>query len=98
MSIQVIEDLKQQCLDEIKTLINKKDYRNGKINIEIKINELKGNFNGMSIEINKKKELRQLEQVANLSTYTSRHFNSFCYDDDDDEEEYTIAITPDLPT
>ncbi|GKF55369.1 putative reverse transcriptase domain-containing protein, partial [Tanacetum coccineum] len=27
------------------------------------------------------------------------HFNSFCYDDDDDDdEEYTIAITPDLPT
>ncbi|GKE15235.1 hypothetical protein Tco_1422812, partial [Tanacetum coccineum] len=44
------------------------------IDIEIKINELKGNFNRMSIEIEKKKELRQLEH------------------------EYTIAITPDLPT
>ncbi|GKD07827.1 hypothetical protein Tco_1187512, partial [Tanacetum coccineum] len=64
----------------------------------IKINELKENFNGMSIEINKKKKLQQLEQVANLSTYHSRHFNSFCYDDDDDDEEYTIAITPVLPT
>ncbi|GJY68920.1 hypothetical protein Tco_0471902 [Tanacetum coccineum] len=50
----------------------------------------------MSIEINKKKKLQQLEQVANLSTYHSRHFNSFCYDDDDDEE-YTIAITPEKP-
>ncbi|GJT18390.1 hypothetical protein Tco_0877096 [Tanacetum coccineum] len=38
-------------------------------------------------------------QVANLNTYPSRHFNSFCYDDDDDDDkEYTIAITPDLPT
>ncbi|GKA08901.1 hypothetical protein Tco_0688232 [Tanacetum coccineum] len=79
---------------------------------EIKIDELKGKFNGMSIEINKKKELRQLEQATNLSTYTtepSRRFNSFY--DDDDEEESTIplneiisqippyvAITPVLPT
>ncbi|GJZ26102.1 hypothetical protein Tco_0570355 [Tanacetum coccineum] len=53
----------------------------------------------MSIEINKKKKLQQLEQVANLSTYPSRLFNYFCYnDDDDDDEEYTIAITPVLPT
>ncbi|GJZ96226.1 hypothetical protein Tco_0668560 [Tanacetum coccineum] len=57
---------------------------------------LKENFNEMSIEINKKKKLQQLEQVANLSTYPSRHFNSFCYDDDDDEE-YTISITPEKP-
>ncbi|GJZ72021.1 hypothetical protein Tco_0635872, partial [Tanacetum coccineum] len=74
------------------------DYRDEKI--DIKINELKENFNRMSIEINKKKKLRQLEQVATLSTYPSRFFNSFCYDDDDDDddEEYTIAITPVLPT
>ncbi|GKD82971.1 hypothetical protein Tco_1349810, partial [Tanacetum coccineum] len=32
---------------------------------EIKIDELKGKFNGMSIKINKKKELRQLEQASN---------------------------------
>ncbi|GKF15783.1 hypothetical protein Tco_0057245 [Tanacetum coccineum] len=78
MSIQDMEDLKQQYLDEIKSLINEipiKDYRDEKI--DIKINELKENFNGMSIEINKKKKLQQLEQVANLSTYSSRHFNSF---------------------
>ncbi|GKF07674.1 hypothetical protein Tco_0041898, partial [Tanacetum coccineum] len=72
------------------------DYHDEKI--DIKINELKENFNGMSIEINKKKQLRQLEQVANLSTHPLRFFNSFCYDDDDDDEEYTIAITPVLPT
>nr|GEW89948.1 ribonuclease H-like domain-containing protein [Tanacetum cinerariifolium] len=48
----------------------------------------------MSTEINKKKKLQQLEQVANLSTYPSQHFNSFCYDDDD--EDYTIAITHDF--
>ncbi|GKA55202.1 hypothetical protein Tco_0754151 [Tanacetum coccineum] len=69
MSIQDMEDLKQQYLDEMKTLINEKDYRNGRIDIEIKINELKGNFNEMSIEINKKKKLQQLEQLANLNTY-----------------------------
>ncbi|GJY18477.1 hypothetical protein Tco_0389968 [Tanacetum coccineum] len=67
MSIQDMEDLKQQYLDEMKTLINGKDYRNGRIDIEIKINELKGNFNEMSIEINKKKKLQTLKQVANLS-------------------------------
>nr|GEU33378.1 hypothetical protein [Tanacetum cinerariifolium] len=90
MSIQEIEDLKQQYLDEIKRLINS-EYRN-----EIKIDELKGNFNSMSIEINKKEKLQQLEQVANLSTYPSKRFNSFCYDDDD--EDYAIAVTPSLST
>nr|GEU86723.1 hypothetical protein [Tanacetum cinerariifolium] len=83
-----MEDLKQQYLDEIKHLINL-EYRD-----EIKIDELKGNFNSMSIEINKKEKLLQLEQLANLSTYPSKHFNSFCYDDDD--EAYTIAVTPSL--
>ncbi|GKA79251.1 hypothetical protein Tco_0785847 [Tanacetum coccineum] len=100
MSIQDMEDLKQQYLDKMKTLIIEfliKDYRDEKI--DIKINELKENFNRMSIEINKNKKLQQLERVANLSTYPSRLFNSFCYDDDDDDdEEYTIAITPVLPT
>ncbi|GKD83504.1 hypothetical protein Tco_1350343 [Tanacetum coccineum] len=99
MSIQDMKDLKQQYLNEMKSLINIKDYRNEKIDIDIKINELRKNFNGMSIEINKKKKLQQLEQVANLRTYPSQHFNSFCYDDDDDDdEEYTIAITAVLPT
>ncbi|GJT30337.1 hypothetical protein Tco_0910612 [Tanacetum coccineum] len=54
MSIQDMEDLKQQYLDEMKSLINEfpiKDYHDEKI--DIKINELKENFNGMSIEINK---------------------------------------------
>nr|GEZ07725.1 hypothetical protein [Tanacetum cinerariifolium] len=67
MSIQEIEDLKQQYLDEMKRLINS-EYRD-----EIKIDELKENFNSMSIEINKKEKLQQLEQVANLSTYPSKH-------------------------
>nr|GEV13248.1 hypothetical protein [Tanacetum cinerariifolium] len=49
----------------------------------------------MSIEINKKEKLQQLEHVANLSTYPSKRFNSFCYDDDDDED-YTVVITPDF--
>ncbi|GKC14485.1 hypothetical protein Tco_1011267 [Tanacetum coccineum] len=97
MSIQDMEDMKQQYLFKMKSLINEfpiKDYRVEKI--DIKINELKENFNGMSIEINKKKKIQQLEQVAS----PSRFFNSFCYDDDDDDDdkEYTIAITPVLPT
>ncbi|GKC30592.1 hypothetical protein Tco_1037886 [Tanacetum coccineum] len=118
MSIQDMEDLKQHYLDEMLSLSNDlqiKDYRNEKIDIRFRrecesmIDELKGKFNGMSIEINKKKELQHLEQVANLSTYPSRRFNSF-YDDDDYEEStiplneiisqlpQSIAITPVLPT
>ncbi|GKA64744.1 hypothetical protein Tco_0764451 [Tanacetum coccineum] len=121
MSIQDMEDLKQQYLDEMKSMINQiqiKDYRNERIYIrlrrecEIKIDNHKGKFSGMGIESNKKKELRQLEQAANLSTYTiepSRCFNSF-YDDDDYEESTiplneiisqippSIAITHVLPT
>ncbi|GJU08221.1 hypothetical protein Tco_1124651 [Tanacetum coccineum] len=77
------------------------------------IDELKRKFNGMSIEINKKKELQHLEQVANLSTYPSQRFKSFCYDNDDDYDyeasiiplneidsqiHPSIAITPILPT
>nr|GEV73182.1 hypothetical protein [Tanacetum cinerariifolium] len=87
ISIQEMEDLKQQYLDKIKHLINL-EHRD-----EIKIDELKGNFNRMSIEINKKEKLQQLEQVANLNTYPSKRFNSFCYDDD---EDYTVVITPDF--
>ncbi|GJT64234.1 hypothetical protein Tco_1015714 [Tanacetum coccineum] len=120
MSLQEMEDLKQHYLDEMLSLSNDlgiKDYRNEKIDIRFRrecenmIDELKGKFNGMSIEINKKKELQQLEQAAKLSTYTtepSRHFNYF-YDDDDEESSIplrdiisklppSIAITPVLPT
>ncbi|GJX35017.1 hypothetical protein Tco_0246574 [Tanacetum coccineum] len=121
MSIQDMEDLKPHYLDEMQSISNQiqiKDYRNEKIDIrfrrecEIMIDELKGKFNGMSIEINKKKELRQLEQAANISTYTTEPSRSFniIYDYDDDDEENTIplnettsqispsiAITPVLP-
>ncbi|GJX15306.1 hypothetical protein Tco_0207064 [Tanacetum coccineum] len=70
MSIQDMEDLKQHYLDEMKSLINDlqiKDYRNKRIDIqyirecEIRIDELKQNFNGMSIEI-RKKEKKLLQQ------------------------------------
>ncbi|GJY71117.1 hypothetical protein Tco_0474820 [Tanacetum coccineum] len=70
MSIQEIEDLKQQYLDEMQSISNQiqiKDYHNEKIDIryrrecEIMIDELTGKFNGMSIKINKKKELHKLE-------------------------------------
>ncbi|GJZ56436.1 hypothetical protein Tco_0611629 [Tanacetum coccineum] len=120
MSLQEIEDLKQHYLDEMLSLSNDlgiKDYHNEKIDIRFRrecenmIDELKGKFNGMSIEINKKKELQQLEQAAKLNTYTtepSRRFNYF-YDDDDEESSIplrdiisklppSIAITPVLPT
>nr|GFA71704.1 hypothetical protein [Tanacetum cinerariifolium] len=52
----------------------------------------------MSIEINEKEKLLQLKQLANLSTYPLKRFNSFYYDDDDDDEDYTIAVTPSLST
>ncbi|GKC32700.1 hypothetical protein Tco_1039994 [Tanacetum coccineum] len=121
MSIQDMEHLKQHYLDEMQSISNQiqiNDYRNDKIDIlyrrecEIMIDELTGKFSGMSIEINKTKELRQLEQAANLSTYTiepSRRFNYF-YDDDDYEESIiplneivsqippSTAIIPVLPT
>nr|GEY75278.1 hypothetical protein [Tanacetum cinerariifolium] len=88
MSIQEMGDLKQQYIDEMRRLINS-EHRD-----EIKIDELKGNFNSMSIEIRKKEKLQQLEQEANLNTYHSKCFNSFCCDDD---EDYTVVITPDFP-
>nr|GEU81618.1 hypothetical protein [Tanacetum cinerariifolium] len=71
MSIQEMEDLKQHYLDEMLSLsddLGIKDYHNEKIDIRYRrvyedmIDELKGKFNGMSIEINKKKELQYLEQ------------------------------------
>ncbi|GKE48234.1 hypothetical protein Tco_1479492 [Tanacetum coccineum] len=70
MSIQEMKDLKQHYLDEMLSLSNDlqiKDYRNEKIDIRFRrecesmIDELKGKFIGMSIEINKKKELQHLE-------------------------------------
>ncbi|GJR75698.1 hypothetical protein Tco_0088063 [Tanacetum coccineum] len=100
MSIQDMEDLKHHYLDEMQSISNQiqiKDYRNERIDIhfrrecEITIDELKGKFNEMSIEINKK-ELIQREQAANVSTYTpepSRRFN-IIFDYDDDDEESTI--------
>ncbi|GJY92492.1 hypothetical protein Tco_0508274 [Tanacetum coccineum] len=117
ISIQDMEDLKQHYLDEMQSISNQiqiKDYRNERIYIsirrecEIMIDELKGKFNGMIIEINKKKELRQLEQAANLSNYTIEPSRRFNFYDDDDYEEITIPlneitsqiplITPVLPT
>nr|GEV72816.1 hypothetical protein [Tanacetum cinerariifolium] len=79
MSIQEIKDLKQHYLDEMLSLSNNlgiKDYRNEKIDIRFRrkcedtIDELNVKFNGMSIEIDKKKEFQYLEQVANLYAYS----------------------------
>nr|GEW02898.1 hypothetical protein [Tanacetum cinerariifolium] len=94
LSIQEMEDLKQQYLDELQCLSNL-EYRD-----EIKIAELKENFNGMSIEIRKKEKLLQEEQWAYLNTHPSKLLTSFCYDDDDDDddgEDYTSTITPNEP-
>ncbi|GKD77110.1 hypothetical protein Tco_1339731 [Tanacetum coccineum] len=75
ISIQDMEDLKQYYLDEMLSLSNNlqiKDYCNEKIDIRFRrecknmIDELKGKFNGMSIEINKKKELQHLEQESTI--------------------------------
>nr|GEW47111.1 putative reverse transcriptase domain-containing protein [Tanacetum cinerariifolium] len=89
LSIQEMEDLKQQYLDELKRLSNL-EYRD-----EIKIAELTENFNGMSIEIQKKEKLLQQEQWAYLSTHPSKRLHFFCFDDD--EEDFTFSITPDEP-
>nr|GEW88534.1 hypothetical protein [Tanacetum cinerariifolium] len=82
-----MEDLKQQYLDELKRLSNL-EYLD-----EIKIAELTENFNGMSIEIRKKKKLLQQEQWAYLSTHPSKRLTSFCYDD----EDYNSVIIHDDP-
>nr|GFA97191.1 hypothetical protein [Tanacetum cinerariifolium] len=58
LSIPEMEDLKQQYLDELQRLSNL-EYRD-----EIKIAELKENFNGMSIEIRKKDKLLQEEHES----------------------------------
>nr|GEY61066.1 hypothetical protein [Tanacetum cinerariifolium] len=71
MSIQEMEDLKQQYLDEMKRLINS-EYRD-----EIKIDKLKGNFNSMSIEINKKEKLQQLKQNEHLDTIPKTKSDEF---------------------
>ncbi|GJZ85134.1 hypothetical protein Tco_0650473 [Tanacetum coccineum] len=118
MSIQDMEDLKQHYLDEMLSLSNDlqiKDYRNEKIDIRFRrecesmIDELKGKFNGMSIEINKKKELQHLEQAAKVSSQYWKPPIFYDNDDDDDEESsiplrdiiselpLSVAITPDLP-
>nr|GEZ95617.1 pre-mRNA splicing Prp18-interacting factor [Tanacetum cinerariifolium] len=91
LSISEMEDPKQQYLDELPRLSNL-EYHD-----EIKIAELKENFNGISIEIRKKEKLLQEEQWAYLSTHPFKRLHSFCFDDDDDDEDYTSAITPDEP-
>nr|GEZ73104.1 hypothetical protein [Tanacetum cinerariifolium] len=77
-----MEDPKQQYLDEMKRLINL-EYHD-----EIKINELKGNFNGIGIEINKKKERQQLEHssVENLVPNPSESEDECDFPDCDDSQ------------
>ncbi|GJY70329.1 hypothetical protein Tco_0474032 [Tanacetum coccineum] len=96
MSIQEIEDLKQHYLDEMLSLSNDfqiKDYHNEKIDIRFRrecedmIDEFKSKFNGMSIEINKKKELQRLEQERSI------HLRDII-----SELPPSIEITPVLPT
>ncbi|GJY46440.1 hypothetical protein Tco_0435503 [Tanacetum coccineum] len=70
-----MEYLKQHYLDEMLSLsidLGIRDYRDEKINIRFRrecedmIDELKGKFNGMSIDINKKIELERLEQERSI--------------------------------
>ncbi|GJV68054.1 hypothetical protein Tco_1483563 [Tanacetum coccineum] len=91
-----MEDLKQQYLDEMETLINEKDYHSGRIDIEIKINELKEIFNEMSIEINKKKKLQQLEKPYPNPVSESKDFSdieSECDVPDCDDSQMTNFST-----
>ncbi|GKC90674.1 hypothetical protein Tco_1151323 [Tanacetum coccineum] len=79
MSLKEMEDLKQHYLDEMKSLSNElqiKYYHNEKIDIRFRreckdmIAELKSKFNGMSIEINKKKELQYLDPWNEIDSQT----------------------------
>ncbi|GJS18770.1 hypothetical protein Tco_0413242 [Tanacetum coccineum] len=85
MSIQEMEDLKQQYLDEMLSLSNQiqiKDYRNEKIDYLL-LQYVRSMF----------EEFRERLQAANISTHTpepSRRFNYFY--DDDDYEESTITL------
>nr|GEY61975.1 hypothetical protein [Tanacetum cinerariifolium] len=88
LSIQEMEDLKQQYLDELQRLSNL-EYHD-----EIKISELKENFNGMSIEIQKKEKLLQ-EEYEDFSE-SNEEFSSI--DDDSfslDDIDYVKASPPD---
>nr|GEZ51827.1 hypothetical protein [Tanacetum cinerariifolium] len=88
ISIQEMEDLKQQYLDEMKRLIKSK-HRD-----EIKIDELKGNFNSMSIEIRKKEKLQQLEQSYLFESLLNRDESipSGIDSDDSDSEEDNLFL------
>nr|GEW61135.1 reverse transcriptase domain-containing protein [Tanacetum cinerariifolium] len=81
------------CSPRVPLVYEQEPSYNQKLILRLRL-MLKEIFNEMSIKINKKKKLQQLEQVANLSTYPSHHFKSFCYDDDDDYDykESTIPL------
>nr|GEV16065.1 copia protein [Tanacetum cinerariifolium] len=104
--IKLIKDDEAASVDsskyrgEIKTQSKLMDYKRTKdylprIHCTKQMDEELRESYRMSIEINKKEKLQQLEQVANLNTYPSKRFNYFCYDDDDDDD-YTVVITPDF--
>nr|GEZ13834.1 hypothetical protein [Tanacetum cinerariifolium] len=93
MSIQDIEDLKQQYLDEMKSMINQiqiEDYRNERIDIHYR-------------------REWQAAKLSTYTTEPSRRFNIIYDDDNDDKESIiplneiiyqippSIAITPVLP-
>nr|GEY07908.1 hypothetical protein [Tanacetum cinerariifolium] len=99
MSLKEIEDLKQHYLDEMLSLSNDlgiKDYQNEKIDIRFRreckdtIHELKGKFNGMSIEINKRREHHSQSGWLILSAISLNETIS--------QESPSIANTPVSPT
>nr|GEW53221.1 reverse transcriptase domain-containing protein [Tanacetum cinerariifolium] len=77
-------------------VLTDKAVRNGSLN---KSGEKRGDGGEPSKEGNVKGDNKRarIGKVANLSTYPSKRFNSFCYDDDDDDEDYNFAITPNKP-
>nr|GEW77197.1 hypothetical protein [Tanacetum cinerariifolium] len=108
MSIQEMEDLKQQYLDEMKRLINS-EYRD-----EIKIDELKGNFNKSDEFINSSVEnlvpipsesddFSDIEsecdmpdcddsQTINFSTFSNPLFEDFTSSDDESSHEESYLL------
>ncbi|GKB68518.1 hypothetical protein Tco_0929930 [Tanacetum coccineum] len=100
MSIQYMEDLKQHYLDKMLSLSNglhMKDYRNEKIDIcfrkecESMIVEVNGKFNGMSIEINNRKNFSIESRRLNLES-------TIPLNEIDSQIPPSFVITPVLPT
>nr|GEV93983.1 hypothetical protein [Tanacetum cinerariifolium] len=93
MSIQEMEDLKQQYLDEMKHLINSQYHD------EIKIAELKQNFNAMSIEINKKEKLLlSTEEPDNSLSMGDEHLDTIPATESDEFIKFSVENLISIPS